>query len=131
MKGLKLFTLSIGFMTSLFACNNAFCMERVDSVKQEKAKSYKSFQKIDRDLDKLYKSAHNFNEQCQQNKELEKQRTLKESKFAARHKILEDKFNNLTKNEQHGYNEKLYNEIRSKLDYFTIDGEYSAQHNPI
>ena len=49
MKGLKLFTLSIGLMTSFCACNNAFCAQpNVGDLRQEKeAQPYKTLQEAE------------------------------------------------------------------------------------
>ena len=119
MKGLKLFTLSIGFMTSLFACNNAFCMERVDSVKQEKAKSYKSFHDIYNAIDKLYESYSNeYNifagEGDYDNKLL--------NKFClSEYNNISTTFKNLPKDEQHGYSKELYDTICDMLQECPFD----------
>ena len=110
---LKLFALSIGLMTSFGICNNAFCMEEVDSVKQEKAKYYKSFHDIYNAIDKLYESYSNeyniFAGEDDYNNKLVNKFCLSE------YNNISTTFKNLPKDEQHGYNEELYNKICDML----------------
>ena len=97
-------------------------MEEVDSVKQEKAKYYKSFHDIYNAIDKLYESYSNeyniFAGEDDYNNKLVNKFCLSE------YNNISTTFKNLPKDEQHGYNEELYNKICDMLQECPFDGGF-------
>ena len=124
MKGLKLFTLSIGLVTSFGICNNSFCMEKVNSVNQAelnqteeatKIKIEQKLQNINTDLTKLHELARKYYKDFR-NSPIFTEPILNE------YRRISKAFYSLPEDAKY-VNEELWNEINDDLDYFSIDGD--------